>query len=33
MIEDRVGSKIKIGAPDLWDYARSKISAFFKGAS
>ena len=33
MIEDRVGSKIKIGAPGLWDYARAKISAFFRGAS
>lgn len=30
MIADRVGSKIQIGAPALWDYARSKIAAFFK---
>jgi putative hydrolase of HD superfamily len=33
MIEDRIGSKIKIGAPALWDYARAKISAFFKSAT
>lgn len=30
MIADRVGSKIQIGAPALWDYARTKIAAFFK---
>ncbi len=29
MIADRVGSKISIGAPALWEFARSKISAFF----
>jgi len=28
-IHDRVGSKIKIGAPALWDYARGRITAFF----
>ena len=28
-IHDRVGSKIKIGAPVLWDYACGKIAAFF----
>jgi putative hydrolase of HD superfamily len=33
MIEDRVGSKIKVGAPALWDYARAKISAFFRTAN
>ena len=32
MIADRVGSKIQIGAPALWDYARTKITAFFKTA-
>jgi putative hydrolase of HD superfamily len=31
MIADRVGSKIAIGAPALWDFARQKISAFFVG--
>jgi putative hydrolase of HD superfamily len=30
MIAVRIGSKIKIGAPALWDYARAKISEFFK---
>ncbi|KEJ88477.1 HD domain-containing protein [Sulfitobacter donghicola] len=29
MIADRVGSKISIGAPALWEFARNKISAFF----
>ena len=29
MIAERVGSKIAIGAPSLWEFARSKISAFF----
>lgn len=29
-IEARVGSKIAIGAPDLWVYAKQKISDFFK---
>ena len=33
MIEDRVGSKINIGAPALWHYARAKIAAFFKTAT
>jgi putative hydrolase of HD superfamily len=28
-IEARVGSKIAIGAPRLWDYAKKRISAFF----
>jgi putative hydrolase of HD superfamily len=28
-IHDRVGSKIAIGAPGLWDYARGRIAAFF----
>lgn len=28
-VHDKVGSKIKIGAPALWDYARVKIAAFF----
>ena len=28
-IHDRVGSKIAIGAPGLWDYAKTRISAFF----
>ena len=32
MIADRVGSKIQIGAPALWDFARTKITAFFKTA-
>ena len=32
MIADRVGSKIQIGAPALWDYARAKIATFFKTA-
>ena len=32
IIADRVGSKIQIGAPALWDYARTKITAFFKTA-
>jgi putative hydrolase of HD superfamily len=33
MIADRVGAKIKIGAPRLWDYAQTKIAAFFKAAT
>ena len=28
-IERRVGSKIAIGAPDLWDYAKTRIARFF----
>jgi putative hydrolase of HD superfamily len=28
-IHDRVGSKIAIGAPGLWDYAKARIAAFF----
>ena len=28
-IHERVGSKIAIGAPSLWDYARARISDFF----
>ena len=28
-IHDRVGAKIKIGAPALWDYARARIADFF----
>lgn len=28
-ITQRVGSKIAIGAPTLWDYARARISTFF----
>lgn len=28
-IHDRVGAKIKIGAPALWEYAKRKIAAFF----
>lgn len=28
-IHDRVGSKIVIGAPGLWDYAKARIAAFF----
>lgn len=28
-IHDRVGSKITIGAPFLWDYAKTRIAAFF----
>lgn len=28
-IAARVGSKIAIGAPGLWDYARARIAAFF----
>ena len=30
VIADRVGAKIKIGAPALWRYAQAKISAFFR---
>ncbi|MFT6024038.1 MAG: putative hydrolase of HD superfamily [Ascidiaceihabitans sp.] len=30
MIEARVGSKIKIGAPKLWVYAQAQIAAFYK---
>lgn len=33
MIEQRVGSKIAKGAPALWEYARARISAFFKSHS
>jgi putative hydrolase of HD superfamily len=33
MITDRVGSKIAIGAPALWTYAREKIAAFFAAQS
>ena len=29
-IADRVGAKIKIGAPALWDYARARIATFFQ---
>ncbi|MGB3243580.1 MAG: HD domain-containing protein [Sulfitobacter sp.] len=29
-IHDKVGSKIKIGAPALWDYAKGRIAAFFE---
>lgn len=29
MIEQRVGSKIAIGAPALWTFARARIAAFF----
>lgn len=29
MIETRVGTKIQIGAPALWIYAKTKISKFF----
>jgi len=29
-IAARVGSKIAIGAPGLWDYARARIAAFFR---
>ena len=32
-IHDKVGSKIAIGAPALWDYARSRIASFFEGLS
>jgi hypothetical protein len=28
-IHDRVGSKIAIGAPGLWGYAKTRIAAFF----
>jgi len=31
MIADRVGSKIAIGAPALWEFARTRITAFFAG--
>jgi putative hydrolases of HD superfamily len=30
-IEEKVGRKIAIGAPALWTYARTRISAFFAG--
>ncbi|UWR34885.1 HD domain-containing protein [Sulfitobacter sp. W027] len=30
-IEEKVGSKIAIGAPALWAYARARISSFFAG--
>lgn len=29
-IHDKVGSKIMIGAPALWDYAKGRIAAFFE---
>jgi putative hydrolase of HD superfamily len=29
LIADRVGHKIAIGAPALWDYARARITLFF----
>lgn len=32
-IHDRVGSKIAIGAPALWDYAKRRIAAFFAARS
>lgn len=32
-IHDRVGSKIAIGAPRLWDYAKARIAAFFAARS
>lgn len=32
-IEARVGSKIAIGAPALWDYAKTRITAFFAAQS
>lgn len=31
MVAERVGSKIAIGAPALWAYARARISQFFAG--
>lgn len=31
MVAERVGSKIAIGAPALWAYARTRISQFFAG--
>ena len=31
MIADRVGTKIARGAPELWEYARNRIKAFFEG--
>ncbi|MEH6831457.1 MAG: HD domain-containing protein [Sulfitobacter sp.] len=33
MIAQRVGAKISIGAPALWTFARTKISAFFTARS
>ena len=33
MIARKVGSKIAIGAPRLWDYARDRINRFFAGVS
>jgi putative hydrolase of HD superfamily len=30
VIATRVGAKIKIGAPALWDYARARIAEFFR---
>jgi len=30
-IEEKVGSKIAIGAPALWAYTRARISSFFAG--
>lgn len=30
MIAARVGSKIAVGAPGLWEYARTRIAAFFR---
>lgn len=32
-IETRVGSKISIGAPQLWNYAKTRIAAFFDARS
>ena len=32
-IEEKVGRKIAIGAPALWTYARTRISAFFAGVA
>ncbi len=29
-IYERVGSKIEIGAPGLWDYAKARIATFFR---
>lgn len=33
MVEQRVGSKIALGAPALWEFARVKIAAFFAAQS
>nr|WP_216859356.1 HD domain-containing protein [Sulfitobacter aestuariivivens] len=32
-IAEKVGAKIKIGAPRLWDYARTRIAAWFSAQS